>query len=59
VYFLGWKMLRAVAAPWAVLFLMIPLPVIVFNEIALPLQFLASSSQGIRWTCWEFRPARR
>ena len=28
--------------PWAVLFLMIPLPVIVFNQIALPLQFLAS-----------------
>src|SRR5579859_147655 len=42
VYFLGWKMLRTVAAPWVVLFLMIPLPVIVFNEIALPLQFLAS-----------------
>jgi len=46
VYFLGWKMLRAVAAPWAVLFLMIPLPVIVFNEIALPLQFLASKLAG-------------
>jgi exosortase len=46
VYFLGWKMLRVVAAPWAVLFLMIPLPVIVFNEIALPLQFLASKLAG-------------
>jgi len=46
VYFTGWKMLRAVAAPWAVLFLMIPLPVIVFNEIALPLQFLASKLAG-------------
>jgi exosortase len=46
VYFLGWKMLRSVAAPWAVLFLMIPLPVIVFNEIALPLQFLASRLAG-------------
>lgn len=44
--FAGWKMLRAVAAPWAVLFLMIPLPVIVFNEIALPLQFLASRLAG-------------
>jgi exosortase len=39
VYFAGWKMLRAVAAPWAVLFLMIPLPVIVFNEIAAAKQF--------------------
>lgn len=46
VQFAGWKMLRAVAAPWAVLFLMIPLPVIVFNEIALPLQFLASRLAG-------------
>src|SRR5256885_16789539 len=46
VYFLGWKMLRAVAAPWAVLFLMIPLPFIVFNVIALPVQFLASRLPG-------------
>jgi len=46
VYFLGWKMFRAVVAPWAMLFLMIPLPVIVFNEIALPLQFLASKLAG-------------
>jgi exosortase len=42
VYFAGWRMLRAVLAPWLVLFLMIPLPVIVFNEIAFPLQVLAS-----------------
>lgn len=46
VQFAGWKMLRGVAAPWGVLFLMIPLPVIVFNEIALPLQFLASRLAG-------------
>lgn len=46
VQFVGWKMLRAYLAPWAVLFLMIPLPVIVFNEIALPLQFLASRLAG-------------
>jgi len=46
VHFAGWKMLRALAAPWAVLFLMIPLPTIVFNEIALPLQFLASRLAG-------------
>jgi exosortase len=42
VYFAGWRMLRVVLAPWLVLFLMIPLPVIVFNEIAFPLQVLAS-----------------
>ncbi len=42
VYFAGWGMLRAVIAPWLLLFLMIPLPVIIFNEIAFPLQLLAS-----------------
>jgi len=35
-------MLSVVKAPWLTLFLMIPLPVIVFNEFALPLQLLAS-----------------
>jgi exosortase len=42
VYFAGWPMLGAVNAPWLALFLMIPLPVIVFNEFAFPLQLLAS-----------------
>lgn len=42
VYFAGWRHFRAVLFPWAVLFLMIPIPVIIFNEIAFPLQFLAS-----------------
>lgn len=42
VYFAGWRYFRALLFPWAVLFLMIPIPVIVFNEIAFPLQFLAS-----------------
>jgi exosortase len=44
VYFAGWSMFRAVMAPWLALFLMIPLPVIIFNQFALPLQLLASSS---------------
>jgi exosortase len=44
VYFAGWPMLRAVLGPWLVLFLMIPLPVILFNEFAFPLQVLASRS---------------
>jgi exosortase len=42
VYFAGWRMLRLVLAPWLFLFLMIPLPVIIFNQIAFPLQILAS-----------------
>lgn len=42
VYFAGWRMLYAVLAPWLVLFLMIPLPTIVFNQLAFPLQILAS-----------------
>ena len=44
VYFAGWLMLRSVLATWLVLFLMIPLPVILFNEFAFPLQLLASRS---------------
>jgi exosortase len=46
VYFAGWQTTRALAAPWLVLFLMIPLPVIIFNEIAFPLQMLASRLAG-------------
>jgi len=42
VYFRGWRFFRAALFPWAVLFLMIPLPAIIFNQIALPLQFEAS-----------------
>ena len=48
VYFAGWPMLRAVVAPWLALFLMIPWPVIIFNQIAFPLQILAS-----RLACWQ------
>lgn len=42
IYFAGWPYFRAVLFPLAVLLLMIPIPVIIFNEITLPLQFLAS-----------------
>jgi exosortase len=42
VYFMGWGHFRAWLFPWAFLFLMIPIPAIVFNHIALPLQLLAS-----------------
>jgi exosortase len=42
IHFRGWNFFRAILLPWAALFLMIPLPAIVFNHIALPLQLLAS-----------------
>jgi exosortase len=38
----GWRHLRALALPLAFLLLMIPLPAIIFNQIAFPLQLLAS-----------------
>lgn len=42
LYFYGWTVFRALLFPWACLFLMIPIPAIIFNQIALPLQFQAS-----------------
>lgn len=42
IYFFGWKVFRAALLPWGLLFLAIPLPAIVFNQIAFPLQFGAS-----------------
>jgi len=38
----GWNHLRAALFPWAFLLLMIPIPTILLNQIALPLQLLAS-----------------
>jgi len=42
IYFLGWNCFRATVFPWAFLFLMVPIPTIIFNQIAFPLQLLAS-----------------
>ena len=42
VFFLGWKYFRAVLFPWLFLFLMVPIPAILFNQITFPLQLLAS-----------------
>jgi exosortase len=42
LYTLGWRYLRVVAFPVAFLLLMVPLPAIIFNQIAFPLQLLAS-----------------
>lgn len=46
VLFRGFPTLKALAFPLAFLFLMIPLPVIVYNEIVFPLQLLASRFAG-------------
>lgn len=40
----GWARLRVMAFPVAFLFLMIPLPALIFNQIAFPLQLLASQA---------------
>ena len=42
LYFLGWRWLRALLFPLAFLFLMIPIPALLFDQISLPLQFFAS-----------------
>lgn len=42
VFTLGWRHLRIVAFPLAFLLLMIPIPAIIFNQIAFPLQLFAS-----------------
>jgi len=42
LFMLGWRQLRILAFPLAFLLLMIPIPAIIFNQIAFPLQLLAS-----------------
>jgi exosortase len=42
LFFFGWARLRVLIFPLAFLFLMIPLPAIIFNQITFPLQLLAS-----------------
>jgi exosortase len=50
VYFWGWRLLKAVAVPLALLALAIPVPAIIFNKIAFPLQLFAS-----RCAVWAMR----
>jgi exosortase len=42
LFLAGWSMLRAVFFPLSYLILMIPFPVIIYNQITFPLQLLAS-----------------
>ncbi len=42
LFLAGWKMLRALAFPLSYLVLMIPLPVIIYNQVTFPLQLRAS-----------------
>jgi exosortase len=42
VFLLGWRALKILSFPLAFLLLMIPIPAIVFNQIAFPLQLVAS-----------------
>jgi exosortase len=42
IYFWGWRLLRLVWVPLGLLVLSIPIPAIIFNKIAFPLQLFAS-----------------
>jgi exosortase A len=46
LFLLGWRHLRMLAFPLAMLLLMIPIPAIIFNQIVFPLQLLASRFGG-------------
>lgn len=43
LFLFGWPMLRVLFFPLAFMLLMVPLPAIIFNKIAFPLQLLASN----------------
>lgn len=42
ISFLGWRYQKEILFPWLFLLLMIPIPIIFFNQITFPLQLLAS-----------------
>ena len=42
LFLAGWQVLRAVSFPLAFLLLMIPIPVVIYNQITFPLQLIAS-----------------
>jgi exosortase len=42
ILFLGWNYFRRLLFPWLFLFLMIPIPELIFNQVTMPLQTLVS-----------------
>ncbi len=50
IYFWGWRLLRFLLVPLGLLILAIPIPAIIFNKIAFPLQLFAS-----RCAVWTMR----
>ena len=52
LFILGWHHLRVLSLPIAFLLLMIPLPAIIFNQIAFPLQLFASQVGEMALTMW-------
>ena len=67
IYFFGWRILRTVSAPLLLLILAIPIPQIIFNRIAFPLQLFASRCAvvsgcaplpmcDIQWVCTSAKP---
>jgi exosortase len=50
LFMFGWQSLRILVFPLAFLLLMIPIPAIVFNQIAFPLQILASRAGEVTLT---------
>ena len=52
LYIFGWTHLRLLAFPLALLLLMIPIPAIIFNQVAFPLQLLASRFAAGALSLW-------
>lgn len=42
IYLRGWRLFRAAMFPWACLFLMIPIPGLLLNQVTAPMQLLAA-----------------
>lgn len=51
LFLAGWKMLRSISFPLGYLIFMIPIPVLIYNQITFPLQLLASR---FATSCLEF-----
>jgi exosortase len=53
LFIYGWNYLKVLILPIAFLLLMIPIPAIIFNQIAFPLQLLASRFGEMALTAWQ------